>query len=338
MTSIAGLACSTLLEGLRVVWPLKYSKSDDPVHQSLINIEQGLEAFANKTLENQKALLDEIGHFKNENSELNNRLINTVQSSQEMVVKEIHVSRETSNKNFENQNTLLKESLESISASASEEIIKALEQVITNFNENLKEQFGENFKQLNEACFKLVEWQEKYRESMIQNEKTLNSARVSIEQSVKAVDNAEKILNQASQQIEQINEMGRTWEAALEQIRKTTVTINNQLESEEKLLGSIDSVLESAQKNSSKVLENLSDSQHKLDALVKNTQGAFSAQAEQLRGVTEECGNLSRATQQELAKALENLENALTSLTNQFSSNYREFLEKIKELMVNESE
>lgn len=49
-----------------------------------------------------------------------------------------------------------------ISKSATEQVIDALRQVITDFNHNLTEQFGENFKELNEAVFKLVEWQDKY--------------------------------------------------------------------------------------------------------------------------------------------------------------------------------
>ena len=42
-------------------------------------------------------------------------------------------------------------------------IIEALEEVIRDFNQNLTEQFGENFKQLNQAVEALVKWQENYR-------------------------------------------------------------------------------------------------------------------------------------------------------------------------------
>ena len=50
-----------------------------------------------------------------------------------------------------------------LSKSATETVIEALNQVIRDFNQNLTEQFGENFKQLNEAVHKLVEWQENYK-------------------------------------------------------------------------------------------------------------------------------------------------------------------------------
>lgn len=51
---------------------------------------------------------------------------------------------------------------EIISKSATEQVINALKEVISDFNHNLTEQFGENFKELNKAVFKLVEWQDKY--------------------------------------------------------------------------------------------------------------------------------------------------------------------------------
>jgi ABC-type transporter Mla subunit MlaD len=50
-----------------------------------------------------------------------------------------------------------------LSKSATETVIEALKQVIADFNKNLTEQFGENFKQLNEACKELVIWQDQYK-------------------------------------------------------------------------------------------------------------------------------------------------------------------------------
>ncbi|WP_205912256.1 hypothetical protein [Salinimonas iocasae] len=50
-----------------------------------------------------------------------------------------------------------------LSKSATETVIEALKQVISDFNKNLTEQFGENFQQLNEAVKELVTWQENYK-------------------------------------------------------------------------------------------------------------------------------------------------------------------------------
>ncbi|WP_194866730.1 MotA/TolQ/ExbB proton channel family protein [Pseudoalteromonas sp. PPB1] len=57
----------------------------------------------------------------------------------------------------------LQDFADTLSKSATEEIIAALNNVIADFNQKITEQFGDNFKKLNEAVFKLVEWQENYR-------------------------------------------------------------------------------------------------------------------------------------------------------------------------------
>lgn len=53
-----------------------------------------------------------------------------------------------------------------LSKSATEQVIEALKQVIQDFNNNLIDQFGDNFKALNEAVYKLVEWQDNYKQQL----------------------------------------------------------------------------------------------------------------------------------------------------------------------------
>lgn len=53
-----------------------------------------------------------------------------------------------------------------LSKSATEQIIEALRQVIIDFNKNLTEQFGENFKALDASVKKLVEWQAAYKDQV----------------------------------------------------------------------------------------------------------------------------------------------------------------------------
>lgn len=69
------------------------------------------------------------------------------------------------------QNTLwdkFQEFADILSKSATEQVIEALKQVIVEFNNNLTEQFGENFKELNTAVFTLVQWQENYKTQIAQ--------------------------------------------------------------------------------------------------------------------------------------------------------------------------
>lgn len=53
-----------------------------------------------------------------------------------------------------------------MSKSATEQVVEALKQSISEFNTNLTEQFGDNFKELNLAVGKLIEWQNNYKEQL----------------------------------------------------------------------------------------------------------------------------------------------------------------------------
>ncbi|MBC6407022.1 MAG: MotA/TolQ/ExbB proton channel family protein, partial [Rhodobacteraceae bacterium] len=67
-------------------------------------------------------------------------------------------------------------------------IIEALREVIRDFNEKLTEQFGENFKQLNRAVHKLVEWLDKYKTHVEALEGRLEAALTALEATQKALE------------------------------------------------------------------------------------------------------------------------------------------------------
>jgi hypothetical protein len=70
---------------------------------------------------------------------------------------------------------------ELLSKSATETVIEALKVVIQDFNKNLTEQFGDNFKRLDESVQKLVTWQQQY---MVQ----LDEMSTQYAEGVKAID------------------------------------------------------------------------------------------------------------------------------------------------------
>lgn len=85
---------------------------------------------------------------------------------------DLREAREQDLKRFEKFETSLFEQMENfaelLAKSATETVIEALRQVIVEFNNNLTEQFGENFKRLDESVKKLVDWQQQYMQQMEQ--------------------------------------------------------------------------------------------------------------------------------------------------------------------------
>ncbi len=99
-----------------------------------------------------------------------------------------------------------------LSKSATETVIEALKQVITDFNNNLTEQFGENFKQLNEAVKDLVIWQENYKvqiKEMTEQYKLGVTSITATEASVVAISNESKVIPQTMLELKQVMEVNQ---------------------------------------------------------------------------------------------------------------------------------
>ena len=98
-------------------------------------------------------------------------------------------------------------------------LIEALEEVMRDFNTKINEQFGDNFKQLNEAVGRINEWQEQYRQQMNELaaqfqvaaasiEKSRESLEIIAERSESIVSSSERlnpILQALQHQIQQLN-------------------------------------------------------------------------------------------------------------------------------------
>jgi hypothetical protein len=95
---------------------------------------------------------------------------------------------------------------EKLSKGASAQIIEALQKVISDFNNNLTEQFGENFKQLNAACLKLVEWQDNYKTQL----KDMSDV---YSQKVAAIEKTESVLDDIAHHTATIPVSLQAWQA-----------------------------------------------------------------------------------------------------------------------------
>lgn len=97
--------------------------------------------------------------------------------------------------------------LQKVSSSASDQIVEALRQVIQDFNAKFTEQFGENFKNLNDAVGKMVEWQKEYREHLILLEKQYKEAVQTLEQcktAMKTISEKSEAIPEAMKKLEEL--------------------------------------------------------------------------------------------------------------------------------------
>ena len=160
-------------------------------------------------------------------------------------------------KSLNNVNRTLEEAIDVLAEGATKEIIRALENVIQDFNKNLTQQFGDNFKQLNEAVKNMIEWQSNYKE-----------------------------------------------------------IIGNQINNLETHLKSLAEVGEKAKLSITSI-----------DEFSDKIQTSLASQSEALNKLTQDINK-------QLPDSLDELNKALTTLTNKFKKDYEFFLEQVSKLMV----
>jgi HEAT repeat protein len=76
------------------------------------------------------------------------------------LVSQLKLSRQDTNDRLDALKKAQQEALVILSEMGSKALVEALRDLIKDFNAKLTEQFGDNFKQLNEAVGKLVVWQD----------------------------------------------------------------------------------------------------------------------------------------------------------------------------------
>ncbi|GAA6151918.1 hypothetical protein [Pseudoteredinibacter isoporae] len=96
-----------------------------------------------------------------------------------------------------------------LSQAAAEQMAKAQQTVIRDFNQNFSEQFGGNFSRLNSAVQEMVEWQNNYRDQ-------LADMRSNYDQGVQAISQTESALANINEQTQQIGVNLGNWQSIME--------------------------------------------------------------------------------------------------------------------------
>ena len=100
-------------------------------------------------------------------------------------------------------------------------LVEALNETVKDFNNKLTEQFGENFKQLNIAVGKLLEWQENYKvtlEVVTQNLQLTFEGIDAVKNSLVEIEKSAEAMTESSQQIQNLIITADFYENELKQV------------------------------------------------------------------------------------------------------------------------
>lgn len=247
-----------------------------------------------------------------------------------------------------------------LSESASKHVIEALNQVISDFNINLTEQFGDNFKLLNEAVAQLIAWQAEYKEQIQQMNAQYQHGVKAITETNALVANIES----SSQRIpENMEKMSSTMTMLQSQL--------NDVESHVKRMGDLHQKAEAMHPEFKKRLEEIvqatSDANQTMTTSMKNTSSVMVSSASEFQDRTKATFDdmnsaskkmfdgmqlsietslqkntdsmnthfkkMDEAQGQEIARVAERMGQALTSITGHFTSDYKKLVDAMQQIV-----
>jgi len=211
-------------------------------------------------------------------------------------------------KSLDKVNQSLEDAIDTLAEGATEEIIKALENVIQDFNKNLTEQFGDNFKQLNESVKNMIEWQVNYKNSIKELENVLAIT----------INNISSIDSKLQAMTENYKQIDNTHIKLQDIIKSNEHQINN---------------LEIHLKHMNEVGEKAKFMVDSIDIFSEKIKGSLSNQSETLTQLINDSDKLKKEIEKQLPESLGELNKTLTSLTAKFGDDYHSFLQHISKIM-----
>ena len=234
--------------------------------------------------------------------------------------------------------------------------IKALEQAIQRFNENLTDSLGENFKQLNQSVNRLVDWQEQYASHVEQQTTNYEGMLSQIEQVkndfstvLHNVDGFKQIILQVEQAIQSIDhtnyefnnriehfygaldaklvEVDQTRQLFAESFNKTESQMDKINQLTEMIFTEIHDYLESSH---TRALQIQTTSAQQAEQMQKQMKQSFEQTQQQL---SDGLSTIETQLQQTLNQSLITLAQQLGALSTKFAQDYEPITENLKNII-----
>ena len=236
------------------------------------------------------------------------------------VVGQLQLVREESNTRLDRLTAAFEAYAQKVAESNSKALIKALQEVIRDFNAKINEQFGENFKQLNAAVGKLVAWQ-------VGHEAQLDA--LIVQETATRKNMTEASLRYA----ELVNKSGVFVNVA-QSLGKVLTGLETQREQLEASLGGFARLIDKAATGLPEIERRIVSMTEQIEQGVLTNQEQLTAAFQaananlnsHLRQATEDSKKhvavLDKALEEELRRAIESLGRQLTALSQKFVQDY----------------
>lgn len=228
-------------------------------------------------------------------------------------------------------------------------LIDALKDVMKDFNTKINEQFGDNFKQLNEAVGRMLVWQENYYKEIEAISNQIKDATVVIEKNkeiIEEVNNKYVSAMEVSEKLEKAIDcydlQRETLESNLEKFSELADSSKDIFPSIEENINNLtesfkEAVIEASQEASAVVVgqkDQLEQNLSNLNKIYESNLSDISALSSQIIGNIEKAGSeISTNLNEQLNLSLSSLGQQLTALSKQFVDDYTPLTRQLQKIV-----
>jgi hypothetical protein len=363
-TSIVGMGTALILSIIQKIFS---KKSDNSTQESLLlEISKKLDKLENldSTHDTDKIIseLQQLRNIQTDTRDETVKIYSSIDELRENSNRENQKLIEILDSNFSKMNNSLEIAIDKLSKGATEEIIKALEHVIKEFNNELQSSFGDNFTKLNEAVVNLLEWQNNYKTHIEHIEQHLNISTSSIEKSKESLEiisskneavldvykQLKNIIHIYHHQIKELNQHLETYANLSDNAENMFLSITKNIsKTTEKFTNLTDTIATSNQEQKESFLSSHEEikkahidlTQHiksENNKQIESTKDLFVKNKKELEIINKHFINLGEQIPKALQVSLSELNRGLTALTEEFQKNYKEIMDKYKNGIDNE--
>lgn len=251
------------------------------------------------------------------------------------LLSQIKLARTDTNDRLDRLSKSMDEFCTKVAESNSKALIEALKEVIRDFNAKINEQFGDNFKQLNQAVEKILLWQEQYRQQVTEMIEQHNIAS-------KNMVTASERYNVLIEKAESFNSIAKSMSDLLAGIEAQKNQLNESLKLLSSLINSASVGFPEIEKKIAEMIKQVSDGVKSTNNEIKtvllnviqSSNQEFNNNIKQIIEKTkEQVIVLDKALSEELTKSLESLGRQLAAISQKFAQDYTPITERLNAVL-----
>ena len=334
-TSVLGIFLSVLLRFINEFRHSEYIEgvSADDIHARLVDL-IGLQSFDKDVFEkliksneeiqnsiqgdNESSLVTQLKNLRSDINDNNRLVVSSITNGLNRIENDFKVLNKTIQEETQKLVNEFKVFSKTISENSTKAIMQALQSVLKDFNQNITEQFGDNFKQLNDAVGSMLEWQKQYKVYLDDSKVWFNEIKSEIEGT--------------SQALHKINDSLKTVPDSMSSVQDIVKIVDGQILTLNRTLEAFTELKDNATQALPLINENINQLTDSMKTSIENSCKILDNSIEGFTKVSDSILDSSNEISKQTKVSTDSLQDNLKLITSNFDLKIKETLDNNREI------